>query len=157
MGHTQESSEAICVEQEESLSEEAAKEAVEERKMPDRRVLRKKLHEVLEEKWEYRYKPENKYTEEEVRDLRAEARVENRIGMKWQERGPPGPDQGGPTTWRSQPFRIKARKWAKRGGTKQEYFKQKFGKTGWGTLAGIAPKETTAQPEASRSSSSTGT
>ena len=42
MGHTQESSEAICVEQEESLSEEAAKEAVEERKMPDRRVLRKK-------------------------------------------------------------------------------------------------------------------
>ena len=29
-------------EQEESLSEEAAKEAVEERKMPDRRVLRKK-------------------------------------------------------------------------------------------------------------------
>ena len=73
MGHTLESSEAICVEQEESLSEEAAKEAVEERKMPDRRVLRNKLDEDLEEKWEYRYKPENKYTEEEVRDLRAEA------------------------------------------------------------------------------------
>ena len=90
--------------------------------------------------------------------MRAEAKIaKTQIGMKWQERGPPGPDQGGPTTWRSQPFRIKARKWAKRGGTKQEYFKQKFGKTGWGTLAGIAPKETTAQPEASRSSSSTGT
>ena len=75
MGHTQESSEAICVEQEESLSEEAAKEAVEERKMPDRRVLRKKLHGDLEEKWEYRYKPDNKFTEEEVRELRAEANI----------------------------------------------------------------------------------
>ena len=157
MGHTLESSEAICVEQEESLSEEAAKEAVEERKMPDRRVLRKQHHAVLEEKWEYRYKPENKYTEDEVRELRAEAKIAKTNRVKWQERGPPGPDQGGPTTWRSQPFRIKARKWAKRGGTKQEYFKQKFGKTGWGTLAGIAPKETPPQPEASRSSSSTGT
>ena len=79
MGHTLESSEAICVEQEESLSEEAVKEAVEERKMPDRRVLRKKLDADLEEKWEYRYKPENKYTEEEVRELRAEAKIAKKI------------------------------------------------------------------------------
>ena len=60
--------------------------------------------------------------------MRAEARVAKRNGMKWQERGPPGPYQGGPTTWRSQPFRKQSRKWMKRGGTKQEYFKQKFGK-----------------------------
>ena len=43
--------------------------------MPDRKVLRRQLDEDLAEKWEYRYKPENKYTEEEVRDLRAEAKI----------------------------------------------------------------------------------
>ena len=34
-------------------------------------------------------------------------------------------------------------------GTKKEYLKQKFGTTGWGTLAGIAPKETPPQPQPS--------
>ena len=37
----------------------------------------RQLDEDLEEKWEYRYKPENKYTEDEVRDLRAEATIAN--------------------------------------------------------------------------------
>ena len=38
-------------------------------------MQQKQLEDELEEKWEYRYMPENKYTEEEVRDLRAEAKI----------------------------------------------------------------------------------
>ena len=36
--------------------------------------------------------------------------------MKWQARGPPGPDAGGPSTWRGQNFRPNTQKWGNRGG-----------------------------------------
>ena len=71
---------------EESLTEESL--SVDELSTSDIEKQQRQLDEDLEEKWEYRYKPENKYTEEEVRDLRAEANMAKQIGSKWQERGP---------------------------------------------------------------------
>ena len=43
-----------------------------------------------------------------------------RLGLSWQERGPPGPDAGGPTMWRGQRWRPQSRKWANRGGKHRE-------------------------------------
>ena len=39
-------------------------------------------------------------------------------GAKFKERGPPGPDQGGPTTWHGQKFRQGSQRWGNRGGKK---------------------------------------
>ena len=93
------------------------------------------------QKWEFTYQDRNQYTKEDVMDLRAETEVANQMGLKWQQRGPPGPDVGGPTTWRGQTFRVNSRKWAKRGGKAQQYYKEKYGPTGWGRRLGIQPQQ----------------
>ena len=48
--------------------------------------------------------------------LRAERSASERSGLSWQQRGPPGPDEGGPQTWRGQRYRPLSRKWTNRGG-----------------------------------------
>ena len=48
-------------------------------------------------------------------------------GVRWQERGPPGPKAGGPSTWRGQPWREGSQRFAKRGGRNREYFAAKYG------------------------------
>ena len=53
---------------------------------------------------------------DEVHRLRFERAVSERAGVPWAKRGPPGPDQGGPRTWRSQNYRWLAGKWTNRGG-----------------------------------------
>ena len=50
-------------------------------------------------------------------NLEAESQVAKAHNIKMQHRGPPlGPGEGGPTTWRGQPYRPGTKKWAKRGG-----------------------------------------
>ena len=73
--------------QEDSLTEESLR--AEEPSPSDIEKHQRQLDEDLEEKWEYRYKPENKYTEDEVRDLRAEANNTQTHGINWQARAPP--------------------------------------------------------------------
>ena len=41
-------------------------------------------------------------SKEELADLRAESAVAAAMQLPWQARGPPGPQDGGPTTWRGQ-------------------------------------------------------
>ena len=53
-----------------------------------------------------------------------EMALEHRV--KWQHRGPPGPEEGGPDTWRKQPYRPLSGKWAKRGGRHKAYFSAKY-------------------------------
>jgi hypothetical protein len=73
------------------------------------------------------YKP-GRYTMEELLDLRAETAAAKELNIPWQKRGPPGPDQGGPQTWRNQPYRPISGKWAKRGGQWKDYYHAKYGK-----------------------------
>ena len=86
----------------------------------------------------------NGYSPEEVADLRVESEMAKQYGIPWQHRGPAGPHEGGPGTWRGQTFRAGSQKWATRGGAgaKREHFRQKFKPNGWGTKAGILPKST---------------
>ena len=59
--------------------------------------------------------------------LAAEHAVAHANKTKWKERGPPGPDEGGPDTWRGLPFRKNSRKWMSRGGKHLAYYKAKYG------------------------------
>ena len=58
----------------------------------------------------------NKHTPSELRELAAERYAADALQTPWQLRGPAGPQEGGPTTWRGQPYRAQSGKWAKRGG-----------------------------------------
>ena len=58
----------------------------------------------------------NGYGVHDIVALRAEEKVAAKHGLSWQERGPPGPEQGGPSVWRGQPYRPGSNKFAKRGG-----------------------------------------
>ena len=53
---------------------------------------------------------------DEVHRLRFERAVSERAGLPWAQRGPLGPDQGGPRSWRGQNFRRQSGKWMNRGG-----------------------------------------
>ena len=53
--------------------------------------------------WHIEYS--SKYSSEEIAEMRAEHEIATLMGLKWQERGPPGPAQGGPSLWRGQKFR----------------------------------------------------
>ena len=44
-------------------------------------------------------------SDSELIELRAEAHVAREMGIPWQDRGPPGPAEGGPTTWRGQRYK----------------------------------------------------
>jgi len=47
-------------------------------------------------------------------------------GKKFKDRGPPPPDQGGPTTWRGQVFRESGNRWGNRGGKNKEAWNKFF-------------------------------
>jgi hypothetical protein len=53
-------------------------------------------------------------------NLHAEHEAAMELGVPWKDRGPPGPEDGGPTTWRGQQWRAGhgggLPKWANRGG-----------------------------------------
>jgi hypothetical protein len=61
----------------------------------------------------------NKYTPEQIIELRAEAEVAHDLGIKWQDRGPPGGKKG--DTWRGQEFRESTQRYANRGGKCKEW------------------------------------
>ena len=60
--------------------------------------------------------------EEELEEIRTEAAVARELGMKWKERGPPAPDQGGPDSWRGQQWRQGSGRWANRGGKNAAWY-----------------------------------
>ena len=43
-------------------------------------------------------------------------------GRKFKERGPPAPEEGGPTRWRHQAYREQAGRWGKRGGARKAFW-----------------------------------
>jgi len=62
-------------------------------------------------------------SEEDLQELRHEELLARSHHISWQDRGPPGPNQGGPETWRGQRFREGTGKWANRGGQWREYYR----------------------------------
>ena len=70
----------------------------------------------------------NRYTPEQIADMRAESEVARSMGLSWAQRGPVGPDEGGPLTWRGQQFRVNSGVWANRGGKHRAYFAAKYGR-----------------------------
>ena len=59
----------------------------------------------------------------------AESELSSELWLPWQLRGPPGPKDGGPTTWKNQTFKEKKKQiWANNGGAKRDqwayYFSQ---------------------------------
>jgi hypothetical protein len=62
----------------------------------------------------------NKYTPEQVIELRAEAEAAHEAGVRWQDRGPPGGKKG--DTWRGQEFRESSQRYANRGGQHKEWY-----------------------------------
>ena len=71
------------------------------------------------------------YSQQELLDLQAERAEAERRGLRWQERGPPGPKAGGPKTWRGQQYREGSGKWANRGGKWKDFYSKKYGPGGW--------------------------
>ena len=49
-------------------------------------------------------------------------------GKKMRDRGPPGPEDGGPTTWRGQPYRKHGKRWGTRGGWRERARREAMGK-----------------------------
>jgi hypothetical protein len=66
------------------------------------------------------------HSPEELEMLRQEAEVAHRCGVPWQERGPPGPYEGGPEYWRGQSHRPGSNggqsRWGNRGGKHRDYY-----------------------------------
>lgn len=69
------------------------------------------------------------YSEASIRAFRAERIAAESAGMHGWEgmRGPLGPQEGGPQTWRGQQYRPGSQRWANRGGRNREYFAWKYG------------------------------
>ena len=63
---------------------------------------------------------------EERLELADERIVAEELGTRWQARGPPGPDQGGPTTWRGQAWRSGTKRWSNRGGRNREWYAEYY-------------------------------
>ena len=61
------------------------------------------------------------YTSDDLIELRAESDVAAQLGLRWQERGPPAPDDPY-DTWRGQRFRPESGRWANRGGSMSQWF-----------------------------------
>ena len=55
-------------------------------------------------------------------ELAAEGEVARAMGMSWTERGPPGPNDGGPSEWRGQQWRKGTERWGNRGGVNQQWY-----------------------------------
>ncbi len=60
--------------------------------------------------------------QEELQDLAAERTVSAEMELRWRERGPPGPPQGGPTTWRGQAWREGSQRFGNRGGRLRAWY-----------------------------------
>ena len=67
---------------------------------------------------------------EELIELQAERWAAETVGVKWQDRGPPGPDRGGASEWRGQQWRAGTnggkQRFANRGGAKKEYYTELY-------------------------------
>jgi hypothetical protein len=74
----------------------------------------------------------DKYTPEQMIELRAEAEVAHELGIKWQDRGPPGGKKG--DTWRGQEFRESTQRYANRGGKCKEWYSGMYKAKAAGTL-----------------------
>ena len=63
---------------------------------------------------------------QERMQLKSEEEAAREAGLRWQERGPPGPKDGGPSHWRGQEWRSGAnggaKRWGNRGGRWKEYY-----------------------------------
>lgn len=61
--------------------------------------------------------------------LEAESEAAKKFKIAWKDRGPRvGPEDGGPETWRNQPWRKTTQKWAKRGGRNLRYWSELYSK-----------------------------
>ena len=58
--------------------------------------------------------------------VRGEAAIAASIGVKWRHRGPLGPKEGGPSTWRQQEYREGSARWGNRGKASNEKFWKKI-------------------------------
>ena len=63
----------------------------------------------------------DKYTPEEIIQLRAEAAAAIELNVKWRDRGPPKPDDPS-EKWRGQAWRESSGRWANRGGVAREWY-----------------------------------
>jgi hypothetical protein len=61
----------------------------------------------------------DKYSPQEILDLRAESQVAHGLGLSWPERGPPG-EKG--DTWRGQEYRESSGSFANRGGKAKDWY-----------------------------------
>ena len=62
--------------------------------------------------------------------LAAESAMAAVHGVGWRDRGPPGPKDGGPQTWRGGTYRPNAKRWAKRSGRHLDYYNSVYGRKG---------------------------
>lgn len=67
----------------------------------------------------------NKYTAEQLIDLRAESSVAKELGLTWQERGPPPTGEAG-ELWRGQRYREGSQRWGNRGGKSRWWYEQYY-------------------------------
>jgi hypothetical protein len=74
----------------------------------------------------------DKYTPEQMIELRAEAEAAHDLGVKWKDRGPPGGKKG--DTWRGQEFRESSQRYANRGGKCREWYSGMYKAKKAGTL-----------------------
>jgi hypothetical protein len=56
--------------------------------------------------------------------LATESQVAYDLQVPWQQRGPPGPNDGGPMLWRNQKYREQSGKWSTRGGKHKDYWNE---------------------------------
>ena len=90
-------------------------------------------------------RPKPQHTDEFKREVNArsaddrkrlrEKRLADDPSLPWDVRGPPGPKDGGPQTWRGQSYRANTARWANSGGRNKEKYdlfrsKQREGLTG---------------------------
>ena len=74
----------------------------------------------------------DKYTPEQMIELRAEAEAAHEAGVRWQDRGPPGGKKG--DTWRGQEFREFSQRYANRGGKCKDWYSGMYKAKKAGTL-----------------------
>ena len=63
-------------------------------------------------------------TDEELQQLRLEQRLAEKGGVKWKDRGPPGPSADGPMAWRGQRWRHGSQRFSNRGGKYKKLYQE---------------------------------
>jgi hypothetical protein len=74
----------------------------------------------------------NKYTPEQILELRGEAEAAHEGGVRWQDRGPPGGKKG--DIWRGQEYRESSQRYANRGGKCKDWYSGMYKAKKAGTL-----------------------